>query len=354
MRPRESFSVARNIDDVDGFLCHRPSAPPASSPSQAPFGAEAQAKSVIANMLRKLRGEKLPAGIFKTNGRIEATQVNVSAKYAGRLSEVSVEEGSEVKQGQVMARISSPETEAQLKAAKYSLERAKETETEAEAMIASRTSIMGFAKADMERGQALLDKGFLTRQTFEERRRNFQTADANVQAAKSQRDQARAAIKSSEADVERIEAMLQDLVLVSPRDGRVQYQFARAGEVVGAGARIVTILDLKDVYMTIFVPAADAGKLGIGDEARIVLDPVPDYVIPATVSFVAADAQFTPKSVETKEEREKLMFRVKLKIDEPVLTRFYRKVKTGIRGIGVVRTIAATPWPEDLQPNLPK
>ena len=95
----------------------------------------------------------------------------------------------------------------------------------------------------------------------------------------------------------------------------MQYQLARAGEVVAAGAPIVTILDLTDVYMTIFLPAADAGKLSVGDEARIVLDPVPDYVVPAKVSFVAADAQFTPKTVETKDERAKLMFRIKLKID---------------------------------------
>ena len=94
----------------------------------------------------------------------------------------------------------------------------------------------------------------------------------------------------------------------------MQYQLARAGDVVAAGAPIVTILDLTDVYMTIFLPAADAGRISVGDEARIILDPVPDYVVPASVSFVAADAQFTPKTVETKDERAKLMFRMKLKV----------------------------------------
>ena len=95
----------------------------------------------------------------------------------------------------------------------------------------------------------------------------------------------------------------------------MQYQLARNGEVVAAGGKILTILDLQDVYMTVFLPAATAGKLEIGGEARIILDPVPQYVIPASVSFIAADAQFTPKTVETAEEREKLMFRVKLKVD---------------------------------------
>ena len=134
----------------------------------------------------------------------------------------------------------------------------------------------------------------------------------------------------------------------------MQYQLARAGEVVAAGAPIVTILDLTDVYMTIFLPAADAGKLGVGDEARIILDPIPDYVVPATVSFVAADAQFTPKTVETTDERAKLMFRVKLKIDPQVLQQYYTRVKTGVRGLGFVRTKADVEWPADLQVKLPK
>jgi len=133
----------------------------------------------------------------------------------------------------------------------------------------------------------------------------------------------------------------------------VQYQLARNGEVVAAGGKVLTILDLQDVYMTIFLPATTAGKLEIGGEARIILDPVPQYVVRASVSFVAADAQFTPKTVETAEEREKLMFRAKLQLDAEVLKDYSRRVKTGVRGLGIVRTNAATVWPEDLQIKLP-
>jgi len=153
--------------------------------------------------------------------------------------------------------------------------------------------------------------------------------------------------------VDRIQSVLDDLTLVSPRPGRVQYELARNGEVVAAGAPILTIPDLTDVYMTLFLPGADATKLAIGGEARIVLDAAPDYVIPATVSFVAAEAQFTPKTVETKDERAKLMFRVKLKVDPQVLQTFYKQVKTGVRGMGIVRTDTATAWPDDLQVKLP-
>ncbi len=320
----------------------------------ASFVSTAHAQTRLKNLIARLRGETLPAGIVKSNGRLEATQVDVSSKYPGRLAEVTVEEGSNVTQGQTIAKISSPEYEARLRAAQADVQKSKDALAAAEAEIVSRKSALEFAKSDFERGQELMKSGFITKQVFEQRKRNYNSAVATVQSFTSQRDQAQSAIKNSEAEVERIESIIHDLTLVSPRLGRVQYQLARAGEVVAAGAPIVTILDLTDVYMTIFLPAADAGRLAVGDEARIILDPVPDYVVPATVSFVAADAQFTPKTVETKDERAKLMFRVKLKIDPQVLQQYYTRVKTGVRGLGFVRTKADVEWPADLQVKLPK
>jgi HlyD family secretion protein len=314
----------------------------------------AHAQSRVRSLLNQLLGESMPKGIVKTNGRIEATQVDISAKYPGRLADLTVEEGSNLTEGQVVGRILSPEYEAQLKAAQSNVEKAKQSLAEAQSLIDQRNSVLETAKANFERGQELIKKQVISQVEFEQRRRNFESAQASVQGAISQKDQAESHIKSSEAEVERIQAVLKDLILVSPRTGRVQYQLARSGEVIAAGGKVLTVLDLQDVYMTIFLPAASAAKLDIGGEARIVLDPVPQYVIPAKVSFVAADAQFTPKTVETAEEREKLMFRVKLKIDADVLQRFYSKVKTGVRGLGIVRTDTAITWPDDLQVKLPQ
>jgi HlyD family secretion protein len=295
----------------------------------------------------------MPEGIVRTNGRIEATQIDVAAKYSGRLAEVTVKEGDEVTAGQVIARISSPEYEAQLRGARAQVLKAKQAFAEAEALIAQRKSDQTMARTDVERGRQLVDKGYLTRQVFDQRVSKADTADAALRAAEAQREQALFSVQTADAEVEQIEAILVDLTLVSPRDGRVQYQLARAGEVVNAGTRVVTILDLKDVYMTIYLPAAQAGPLALGDEARIVLDPIPQYVVPATVGFVAADAQFTPKSVETADEREKLMFRVKLQVDPQVLARYHRNVKTGIRGMGFVRLSPTIAWPPDLDVKLP-
>jgi HlyD family secretion protein len=239
-----------------------------------------------------------------------------------------------------------------LRAAQAEVLKAQNAVAAAEAEIGTRQATLDYSKVDFERGVELLKSGNITKQIYDQRQRNYDSAKTGLTSTISQRDQAKAAVKNAEAEVERIQSILADLTLVSPREGRVQYQLARAGEVVAAGAPILTILDLTDVYMTIFLPASVAGQLELGSEARIIVDPRPDVVIPATVSFVAADAQFTPKTVETKDEREKLMFRVKLKIDKALLQKYIAKVKTGVRGVGFVRTKPDVAWPDSLQVKL--
>src|SRR5271157_5992592 len=307
----------------------------------------------LRKLIARLRGQTLPDGIDKAEGRIEATQVDVSSKYPGQLAEIFVEEGTKVAIGQVIGRVSSPEFEAQLRAAQSDLQSAQDGLAGAESEIASRRSALEFAKADFERGEALMKSGFITKQAFEERQRNYKSAEAAVINLTARRDEARDAIKVAEAKVQQIESMIHDLTLVSPRNGQVQFQMARKGETVAAGEPIVTVLDLTDLYMVIFLNAADSGRLGIEDEARVILDAVPDYFIPAEVSFVASDAQFTPKTVETEAERAKLMFRAELRIDRQVLQRYYGRVETGLTGSGFVRTRPDAKWPAELEVKLP-
>jgi HlyD family secretion protein len=115
--------------------------------------------------------------------------------------------------------------------------------------------------------------------------------------------------------------------------------------VLGPGGRIVTLLDLSDVFMTVFLPTRDVGRISLGDEARIVLDAAPEFTIPARVSFIAAEAQFTPKSVETASERDKLMYRVKLAFDPKLLETYRDYVKAGLTGNGYVRVQPEAEWP---------
>jgi len=178
-------------------------------------------------------------------------------------------------------------------------------------------------------------------------------AAATVTAAQAAIGDAEAARDAADASVSQLQAMLDDMTLVAPASGRVEYKLVQAGEVLSAGASVVSLLDLTDVTMTIFLPTADAGRVGLGSEARIVLDAAPDYVVPAAVSFVAAEAQFTPKFVETENEREKLMYRIKLKIDPKLLQTYRDYVKAGLTGDAYVKVQADAPWPDALAPKLP-
>jgi len=313
-----------------------------------------QARSAVETLINRLRGRDMPAGIEKANGNIEATQVDVASKYPGRLATLTVDEGDEVNAGQVIATISSPDTEAELRNAEAQVLKAKRSLAEAVANIAQRKSDLDFTRTDYDRGKILIKDAYISQQMLDLRRNKFETAEGAYAAANARRDEAAAAIKAAQADVERLQSILVDLVLVSPRSGRVQYRLARTGEMVAANQRILSILDLKDVYLTIYLPWGVAGRLALGDEARVIADPIPQYVIPATISYVATDPQFTPKSVETVEERQKMIFRVKLQGDPKVLDKYYRSVKTGIRGLGFVRTDPQTPWPAELAVKLPQ
>jgi HlyD family secretion protein len=161
-------------------------------------------------------------------------------------------------------------------------------------------------------------------------------------------------VTAAAASIATIEADITDSQLVSPRAGRVQYRVAQPGEVLAAGGVVLNIVDLNDVYMTFFLPAAAAGKIALGSDVRLVLDAAPDYVIPAKVSFVASTAQFTPKTVETASERQKLMFRVRARIDADVLQKNIKLVKTGLPGVAWLKLDAKSEWPKELVVKVPQ
>lgn len=310
--------------------------------------------SMLQGLIQKLGGKRLPAGVAAANGRIEADQILVAAKFAGRVADVLVSEGDTVDAGAVVARMDTTELEAQLAGAKAQVRRAETAIISAEAAIEQRKSELALAKQELDRAAQLKDKGFGTQQTLDLKQSTLNVAIAATNAANASRDDAEAAADVARADVARLEAQVDDAVLKAPRRGRVEYKLVQSGEVVAAGAPIVTLLDLESVYMTVFVPAKVAGLLAVGSAARIVLDPAPEYVVPATVSFVAGSAQFTPKTVETSDEREKLMFRVKLAIAPALLRQYESYVKTGVRGVAYMATDKGLVWPSELDVKLPQ
>ena len=304
---------------------------------------------------RALREPALPAGIASGNGRIEATEYDIATKRAGRLLEVAVHEGDRVERGQVLARIDAADLEAQRRAAQAELARAREARSVAVATVTQRKTEANLARTELRRVRALFEKKVSSQQTLDQAQAKSEAADAAERAASEGVDAAAATIASAEASVARIQVDIDDSALVAPVGGRGLYRLAEPGEVLAAGGKVITLLELTDVFMTIFLPTAEAGRVRVGSEARVVLDAAPEYVIPAIVSFVAPEAQFTPKEVETRTEREKLMFRVKVTIDPALLAKHTEKVKTGIPGEAYVRLGPdMAEWPSSLQVRVPE
>jgi HlyD family secretion protein len=242
---------------------------------------------------------------------------------------------------------------AQLKEAEAAHRQAEHQLDQAKALVVQRESELTFAQQELDRAEELASKGIAPRQLLEQRRAAKATAEAALRSAKAQVSSAQAAIEVADARVAAVKVQIADSTLVAPRSGRVQYRLALPGEVLPAGGRVITLLDLTDVYMTIFLPTRDAGRLALGSEARLVLDAAPKYVVPAIVTYVASNAQFTPKYVETESEREKLMFRIKLKIPRDILEKYAGEVKTGLTGVAYVKVARDAVWPASLQVKLP-
>ncbi len=331
---------------------------------------------------KTLRPNGLPEGFAGSNGRIEATEINVAAKMSGRIEEILVNEGDFVTAGEMLAVMDTAVLEAQQREAEAQLERAKigiETaqdqvkqriaeKSTAEAVVAQRKAEFSAAQKRLSRTEKLAERGIVPAQKLDDDRAELQRARAAVSAANAQVAAADAATSSarsqivaskSEAEamratIQRIKADINDSTLRSPRDGRVQYRVAQPGEVLNAGGIVLNLVDLSDVYMTFFLPTEDAGRVKLGAEARIILDAAPQYVIPAKITFVADVAQFTPKSVETAEERQKLMFRLKAQIPPALLRKHIEDVKTGLPGMAYVKIDPNAEWPADLEVRLPQ
>lgn len=290
--------------------------------------------------------DRLPAGLAMGNGRLEATEVQVASKQPGRLAEVLVDEGDRVRKGQLLARLDTRTLEAQRAQAEAEVLRARENLTASEANVALRNSELRLADQDLRRFRELFQRGHTSRQQLDQQQARFDTANAALDAARAQVSAARAAIGAAEAQVAQLISEIDDASLRAPLDGLVQLRLAEPGEVLGAGGRVLLLIDLGDQYMNLYLPAALAGRLTVGDEARILLDALPEQPLPARISFVAAKSQFTPKEVETRDERQKLVFRVKLRLTEPDAV---PQAKPGMPGAGYVRSATDIAWPASLQ-----
>ena len=322
----------------------------------------------------------LPDFVFHSNGRLELNRLDVASLYPGRVERVLVAEGDAVKANEVLVELSSAQSSGQLAAAQAATLRAAElvqraragvTQAQqavarADAEIAAYRQQPKVAKLELDNAKQMRREDLVSASELAKRQADFERATASVKAAQAARAEAQAAVAQGQAAVAEAEAGVKqaqaqadtaasadaDMAIRSPLTARVEYRLVEPGTVIGAGSRVISLLDPADVSMNVFLPNATVGGLRVGDEARLVLDGI-DAVFPAQVSFIASEAQFTPKAVETADEREKLVFRVKLKVPAEVAQRYDRLLKGGMTGDGYVRRDSTQAWPLALEVRLP-
>lgn len=296
-----------------------------------------------------MRRAELPEWVLRSNGRIEMTRTDIAVKYPGRLASLTVREGDVVQAGQILAEQDESDVLAQLDAARASRERALGGLARAQGEQAAHRSQAELARLNWSETAGLHARDMVS--DVELRQRNLALAGetGGLEAASGAIGEARGAIAQADAQIRLVSAIRADLHIRSPGPGRVEYRIAEPGTMMAPGGKILSIINPEDVYLTIFVPSAVVSRIRIGDEARILPQGF-TRALPARVGFVSPEAQFTPKYVETANERDNLSYRVKLQIPVEVARRFAGVLKAGMTADGFVRTDPGKAWP-DLGPE---
>ena len=330
---------------------------------------------------RQHHNGELPEWIAQYNGRLELNPIDLATLYPGRVKAMPAEEGAEVKAGDVLAELSSETSGSRLEEAQAAEARQqeavsraraaeaqmKQTVARAQANVAASRQQQRVAKMELDNARKLFADQLVSQSEVTKRQADYERAAAAVKAAEAARDEAqatvaqsaaaqaeaKAAVAQAKAAVKSASSANDDMNIRAPISGRVEYKIAEVGNVVASGSKVVSLLDPNDVSMNIFLPTGSISRLKVNDDARIRLDGI-DAVFPAKIQFIATDAQFTPKAVETIDERAKLMFKVKLRIPRETAAKYNRLLKGGMTGNGFVKTDGKAAWPSELAVKLPQ
>jgi len=234
-----------------------------------------------------IRKEKENNKRIKVSGNIEATDVRLSFRVAGRIKELLVDEGGVVKAQDLLARLDTDElikvrdgAAASLKAAEYQFE---------------------LNKADYERAENLFNAGSISAQKRDLARTKADADKANMEALKASLDLANTRLGFAD--------------LVSPIDGFVLVKSAEAGEVVQVGSTVFTVANLADIWLTAYINETDLGRVKLNQSAEVKTDTYPNKIYKGRISFISQEAEFTPKQIQTTEERVKLVYRIKIQVE---------------------------------------
>jgi HlyD family secretion protein len=308
----------------------------------------AAAKGAIAAAMAEIAGAK--AEISGANADIAAAKAEVAGANA---DVVAANAATERQQSEI--RLAQTEADRQRRMLAENATSQALFDSRQTALETSKTTLKSMeAQTDAARARvaATQAKAAATQAREGTARAREATAQARAATAQAQADAAERQIEVAQAQVEVTKSRIKDATLISPVAARVLYRLVEPGEVLGSGGKALTLVDLSDVYMEIYLPSDQAAALKTGAPARITVDYEPDRSAAAYVSFVSPEAQFTPKQVETKSEREKLMFRVKLQIPPDVVTHYIERIKTGVRGVGYVKVSPDATFPQWLENGL--
>ena len=269
---------------------------------------------------------RMPDGLLVISGRLEGDHLTVASKVAGRVAQLLAREGDTVSAGQVLAELDDAQVRARLDQVRHAV-------AALEAQLQGARATQAQASRDALRYRSLAETGTVDRYKREQADTALAVTTNQVAALAAQLAEARAAVVEAES-------VLADLTIRAPAGGTVTTRVANLGQVVAPGMALFDLVNLDALYLKAYVPEVAIGKLRLGLPARVYTDAFPEQPFPATVRYVASRAEFTPKEVQTVDERVKLVYATKLYLDANP----DRRLTPGLPADAVVQWKDGTPW----------
>ena len=261
--------------------------------------------------------QEKPRGLLILHGRVEGKEINIGSKVQGRIIRLYKSESDPVKKGELLAELRPDEYLAMLSSAQKEVQAAEETVLMAQSYLLKSQAKLEQAKIDLERYRALFQEGLVSKRDFEIAELNYISALSELKVNEKYVAQAKAKQSSALQRLKEVEVSYRETKIYAPADGVILSRVAEEGEVVNPGQVIYTMVDLNKLYIKVYIPEPELGKVKLGQQARVYVDAYPDRYFNGTLTRVYEQAEFTPKNVETKDERVKLVFGAEVSVENP-------------------------------------
>jgi HlyD family secretion protein len=261
--------------------------------------------------------QEKPRGLLILHGRVEGKEINIGSKVQGRIIRLYKRETDSVKKVELLAELRPDEYLAMLYSAQKEVQAAEETVLMAQSYLIKSQANVEQAKRDLERYRALFEEGLVSKRDLEIAELNYISALAELKVNERYVAQAKAKQSSALQRLKEVEVYFRETKIYAPADGVILSRVAEEGEVVNPGQVIYTMVDLNKLYIKVYIPEPELGKVKLGQQARVYVDAYPDRYFNGTLTRVYEQAEFTPKNVETKDERVKLVFGAEVSVENP-------------------------------------